>query len=145
MVFSIVTPTFKQPEWVRLLKCRRYNGKYHPGFLTTMTWLVHDQSHVAKLFLANQETFFDRSPDAALSSGMNAIEIRNMGPALRHKAFEIDHSLGFGVISIKASPRDIYLAVRQDGRRGSGSSAGSLRCEFCGQIRCDSGALSRRY
>ena len=103
---------------------------------------------MAKLFLANQETFFDQSPDEALRSGMNAVENMNVPPVrLRLKAFEI--IIAFcalvSLVPEAIAARDIYLAVRQDGHRGIRLGAGSLRCEFCGQIRCDSGALSRRY
>jgi hypothetical protein len=79
---------------------------------------------VAKLLLANQETFFDQSPDEALGSDMNYIENMNvLSVRRRHKAFEIIIAfcaLG-SLVPEATAARDIYLAVRQDGHRGAGS------------------------
>jgi hypothetical protein len=101
-----------------------------------MNWLVHDQSHVAKLFLANQETFFDQSPDEALSSGMNAIENMNvLSVRLPLKAFEIIIAFcALGSLVPEAiAARDVYLAVRQDGHRGSGSARDPLDASSAGK------------
>jgi hypothetical protein len=85
---------------------------------------ANDQVHAAKLLLANQQIFFDQSPDAASGSGMNSVENMNIFSVRLRHPFEIIIvfcALGSWLPDATVA-RDIYLPVRQDGHRGSGSA-----------------------
>jgi len=80
---------------------------------------------MAKLLLANHETFFDQSSTKASGSVMYFVtKYESLSVRLRRKAFEIlivICALG-SLLPVPTAARDIYLAVRQDGHKGSGAA-----------------------